>query len=535
MADRQLRFLVKQGDESLGLRRLEHEDLQKHREAEEEAKKAEIKIKIRALELENQKNTNEENKIIEDLKRKGEEIMQVTKLQKILAEIKPDEKDAREKILRGLVSYPMAGKDTGIQHTITQMHADIAAVERAKHELQTHIAEKEAEQKMKWETITGSEYPVKADGSLDHAKAGNQMREVMTKRQLREKQASLSGSEFERDKPVKPEPKLTPYQIGKMQTDLDESLANYEASKSVIAGQTASGKPDKGKIGAAKSDIVFANRRIEDIGKQLKRADPSLAPEIDAAVKQHQQRIIVDQHDEVAAQLGKFKNGSEEFEAKAKELNEIKKQIPGYVLVDPKSGNPIAPTSKIVPFSELGLDERKKVIDDWKSKGAKDSQPEDWYSEHPIYEKATPTSAKTVPPPASATSQQSKSSSSASTVESTTLPPIQYGTGGPKAWQDATPEKATHVSINYVAPDGGKKSTVLPMDTFNQITSDDISTHLPGSANTTTRTFNPAPQGWQATDYSHVSVPGADNAPVLIPAPAYKVARESKTASAADE
>lgn len=144
----------------------------------------------------------------------------------------------------------------------------------------------------------------------------------------------------------------------------------------------------------------------------------------------------------------------------------------------------------------------------------------------------TPTPSATTssaPPLVKPTSSPSASTSQASQTGSA-LPPIEYGTGGAKAWQDSTPDKATHVSINYVAPDGKPKSTVLPVETFDSLKNEDVSMHFPGSPGDSSQLFQPHPQGWEAQDYSHVAIPtraGATEA-AYIPAAAYKVAREAK-------
>lgn len=201
-------------------------------------------------------------------------------------------------------------------------------------------------------------------------------------------------------KPVKPEPKLTPAHIDGMRKALDTNISSYDAARAAISEEMKSAKPDSVFIGQQRAKIAAANSQIKSVGERLKKADSTLAPEIDDAVTAHQQRATVDEHSDVQSELSKLKPGTDQFKAKANELNAIKSRLPGYQLIDPSTGKVtdtpppqsaatpaplVKPKANIVPFSDLSLDERKKVLNDWKSKGTADSQPEDWYADHPLY------------------------------------------------------------------------------------------------------------------------------------------------------
>lgn len=401
------------------------------------------------------------NEAAEKLKHSGEVQNSAKQLRAQIAAISPKDADARTRIIKASADHPLGTEDLGTRQLISDLMHSVDVVDKAREDLRLHVAEKDAEQKMKWETIIGESYPLKPDGSLDHPAAGNKMREVMKSRQLHEKQASLGGSEFDRTNP----------DDTKLQEKIRVNQAGVAGAKAIIS-----------RIEKQNSD--YASRYQGDTNK---RQDfNSWLYQNGLETEYHKAKSALDTHQAALDTLSEAQTKTDPAAAP-------------IATEHPPLTKPVAPPAPAAPGTDSTSSRTLKT--------------------------------SVEPTPAKPATTQSKAPDA--------LPPIQYGTGGAKSWQDSTPETATHVSVNYLAPDGRGKSQIIPIETFKEIQNDDVSRHFPGSTDASTGQFAPHPKEWQGEDYSHVLVPekSGSETGLRIAAPAYKIVREAKQSpvSAADE
>lgn len=213
-------------------------------------------------------------------------------------------------------------------------------------------AEKEMES---WDRINAEAVKRAADARTELATNRTALAELekwAKDRNLKAKSISLDAKggldpTFEEPKPAA---KLTEAAIGRLHGEFDTQLANYESDRTALNDELSSDKPDANNVKKYRARITQANALIQSVGKRLVDAAPDMAPDIQEQTTAHSKRATLDEHGELETRLKSMDGKPHESKKPLiQELNEVKRRLPGYDLIDVETGNLAKGTAAPVP------------------------------------------------------------------------------------------------------------------------------------------------------------------------------------------